>query len=143
MFFLKVHLIKMVREAGFRARKYRAKQQPEAIRQRFTDLHDTMVEQVAFKFSEITEVERKVKGIVETPPAGVTVYSIEIPFYLNVGRQIYKMCKTLTGDVLKAEVQLVLNKWASRGLNDTLLKEIARLFGIEIAVITPSPYPPA
>jgi len=122
----------MVRAAEYRQRKYEGKIDPEVVRLRIEAHRETMATQQTTVLPLLTAMEEKVKAYIESPPPGVTVYSIEIPFYLSFARQLFRLCRRTSGDVLKTEAQLVANKWASRGLNGTLLVGIAKLFGIEI-----------
>ena len=43
--------------------------------------------------------------------------------YLNFGRQLYKLSagRSIAGDSLALEAQVLLNKWAARGLNPDVL----------------------
>jgi len=123
----------MVRPARYRQASYEGKIDPDVARLRFEQHREAMVAQQTTRLSQLTAMEQLVKALIETPPTGITVYSIEIPFYLSYARQLFKIADRLSGDVLQTEAQLIANKWASRGLNGTLLIEIAKLFGITIS----------
>jgi len=130
----------LVRDPVRRAQKYERKIDADAIRLRFEAQRDFMATQQNVMLPSLTNIETAVKQIVEKPPAGITVYTWQEPFYYNVGREIFGKVRRFTGDVLKQEVQLICNKWVSRGLNSELVMKIAALFGIEITAVYPAVY---
>jgi len=117
----------MVREASRRKQKYEAKIDADVIRSRILAHKASMVEQMESRLADLATVEAEVKRVIEgdeTPP-----YGHEIPAYLNVGRELYRISKRFTGGSFTQEAEIVLDKWYARGLKDFLLEEIAKLFG--------------
>jgi len=125
----------MVREASRRGKKYEAKVDAEVLSRQTTALKPLMVKGQAEYFPAITSLEEKVKKLVEAE--GVT--TLEVRDYLNFGREIYELSRKFSQTTLQAEAQLRVNKWVSRGLDGSLLVQIAQLEGV-----TPSapPTPP-
>jgi hypothetical protein len=115
-----------VRPAVYRRAKYEKKINADVVRQRFADLKDTMVTQTDERFSELVDAENAAKGILHE--AGVP--TIDIPFYLDVVRELYRLTRRFSGPTLQAEAQLVRQKWVSRGLLDDVIVKLLRLFGI-------------
>jgi len=119
----------MVRHPAYRQRKYEAKIDADVVRSRFASLKDLMVEQTSVKFSDLADMEDGVKrNILE--PAGVP--TIQIPFYLNYARQLYRLTTKFSGQALINEAKLKIETWVARGLNRDLLVKIAEYFGIPI-----------
>ena len=117
-----------MRHPAYRLRKYEAKMDPDSIRQRFLDHKDTMVEQEEAIFGELVLVESKCKVVCET--AGVA--TIMLPWYLDFARQCYKYFKKFSGTTRLNEITYWFNHWVSRGLDGTLLAQVAELCGIRI-----------
>lgn len=116
----------MVRPQVYRQKKYEAKVDPDVVRARFSAQKDMMAEQTSAKFSDLATMEANVKAILE--PQGVA--TIQIPFYLNYARELYKLTQNFSGVTLSNEAKLKYEKWKARGLTDTILKAIAESFGI-------------
>lgn len=119
----------MTRHPAYRLRKYDAKMDPDAIRTRFLNHRDTMVEQEESIFGELALTEEKAKVVCEN--AGIS--SINIPGYLNFARQCWKYFKKFSQTTQTNEVTFWFNHWVARGLNATVLAGIAELCGVEIA----------
>jgi len=118
----------MVRDASLRKAKYEGKIDADVMRSRILALKDSMVAQVESKFADLATLEAEVKRVVEgqkTP-----VYSHLIPFYLNVGRELYRLQKRFTGSTYSSEAKISIDKWKARGLVQSVLTDIAKLFGI-------------
>jgi len=118
----------MVRHEAYRTRKYDAKIDPDAIRSRFLAHKDTMLEQVEAKFAELVLIETKAKMVCEE--AGVPTY--QIPAYLNFARQCYRISKQFTQATQINETYFRYSTWLNRGLNATILSDIARLCGVDL-----------
>jgi len=118
----------MVRDASRRKQKYEGKIDADVMRSRILALKASMVEQVESKFADLATIETEVKRVIEgqkTP-----VYSHLIPFYLNVGRELYRIQKRFTGTTFSSEAKVTLDKWKARGLSQWCLTDIAKLFGV-------------
>jgi len=122
----------MVRPSERRKEKYDAKVDGDITAKHTKALKPSMVREEAKYFSEISELEKKVKALVEAE--GVS--TIQVRDYLNFGRELYTISKRFSDVTMNAEAQLRVNKWKDRGLNSTLLVKIAFLLGLD-----PSPAP--
>jgi len=120
----------MVRSADRRKQKYEAKIDADVMRSRILALKSGMVEQVEAKFADLATLEAEVKRVVE---AQTTVYPHLIPFYLNVGRELYRLSKKFTGITFAVEGKVICDKWKARGLTSAIITEIAKLFGLTYA----------
>jgi len=120
----------MVRPASRRKEKYEAKIDADVARSRILAHKASMVEQMESASADLATMEAEVKRVVE---AQATVYSHLIPAYLNVGRQLYRLSKTFTGETFKAECKVVCDKWKAKGLTSAILIAIAKLFGYTYA----------
>ena len=117
-----------VRDPKYRTSKYAAKIDPDVIRARFEAQKDVMVEQEAAAFADLATMENTVKSIVEAE--GVS--TIEIPSYLNVGRQAYKIGKKFSGKTAQNEAMAMGALWKMRGLDEKLVDQIvAAIAGIK------------
>lgn len=109
----------MVKDAALRKRKYDASLDPKKIARNLARLKPGMVEQESVYLAQIADVERKVKHVCEA--AGVPSY--QVAQYINVGRQCYSLAKRFSGATRDGEAQNVVDHWAARGLNGTLLQQ--------------------
>jgi len=118
----------MVKKGEHRLRKYDAKVVHPVIRTRIEALKEMMVEQEAVKFTELVNLEETVKPILEE--AGIE--TIFFPFYFSYARMIYRVAGNFKGTTRDIEVQIIYEKWRARGLDATLLQDIARVLGVVI-----------
>jgi len=118
----------MVKAGWVRIEKYKHKIHPDVLRQRFDALKGIMVEQENVKLSALTSLEESVKPILEANG----VRTLQIPFYLSYARAIWKKAEKFTGSTLDLEVQFVYETWKARGLDPTILQEIASVVGVTI-----------
>jgi hypothetical protein len=118
----------MVKSADKRKAKYEAKIDADVQRSRILAQKDAMVSNAEGAMANLAQLETEVKAAIEgsTP----TIYSHEIPAYLNVGRQLWRLQNKFSGTTFAGESAAVLGKWHDRGLDDTALGLIAALFGI-------------
>jgi hypothetical protein len=117
----------MVKSAERRKQKYEAKVDADVARSRILALKDNMVANAEGYFANLAQMENEIKAAIMG--LTVTVPSIMIPAYLNVGRELWKKQQKFTGVTFAAECFLVLNKWKGRGLLYTPLAAISLLFG--------------
>lgn len=118
-----------MRNPVFRTRKYDAKMDATVIAARFAAQRDSMVEQEASAFAELSEVERKAKIVLEEQ--GISV--VQIPMYLDFARQCYKIGKNHLEATRTNEVYLKAIVWSGRGLNGVILASLAALCGTTIS----------
>jgi hypothetical protein len=65
--------------------------------------------------------------------AGVSM--IQYPFYLNFGRELWKLVGRISGEGAAVESDILAQKWSSRGLDPALLADISfNVFGIAHAL---------
>jgi hypothetical protein len=117
----------MVREQVYRQKKYEAKLTGDVVKARFDALKEVMAEQTSARFGELATIEDSVKKEI-LEPAGVP--SIQIPFYLNVARELYSKSRTFTGETFNTEATLVAQKWVARGLQKEIVNRILQKFGV-------------
>ena len=117
----------MVKSADRRKAKYEAKVDADVARSRILALKDNMVANAEGAFANLAQMEQEIKSAIMG--LAVTVPSIMIPAYLNVGRELWKKSNKFTGTTFAQEANLTLTKWKARGLVGTPLIAIALLFG--------------
>jgi hypothetical protein len=117
----------MPRSAQDRINKYENKDDADVVRSRILAQKANMVAQMNIKVADLAALETQIKAYIEgqTTP----VYGAMVPQYLNVGRELYKKSKQFGSATFELEAQIVLTKWATRGLDEGLLNGIAALFG--------------
>lgn len=118
----------MVRTADRRKAKYEAKIDADVQRSRILAQKDSMVTNAEGMFAQLAQMEQEVKVAIMN--LAITVPSIMIPAYLNVGRELWKKQQKFTGKTYNQECALTLAKWASRGLIASALTAVAALFGV-------------
>jgi len=121
----------MVRDASRRKEKYEGKIDADVMRTRITALKPSMVEQMESRSADLATLETEVKRVIEgqTTP----IYGHQIPAYLNVGRELYRISKRFSGTTFDSEAEVVLDKWKAKGLATWALKLISTLFGYTYA----------
>jgi len=119
-----------VRDEKYRRAKYEAKVDPDVVKARIAALKESMVEQTTSKFVDLVQMENSVKSYLESLTGADAVKVIEIPFYLNCARELWKAKQKFTGETLKAKADIIINKWAANGLKKTTLQGIADLLGV-------------
>jgi len=122
----------MVRSAEYRRRKYDGKIDPDVIAGRFERLAEHIRHGMADKIPSLVEIEVTIKDLCER----YGIKSIMLPWYYNVGRELFKVRIKHIGNTALADAQLVANKWATRGLNTTLIREICLMFGYDITPVS-------
>jgi hypothetical protein len=130
----------MVRKSEDRTAKYTGKIDADVMKTRVTAMRPIMISQQGSRLSELADLEVKIKAILEDPPVGITIFTYQFPAYLSYGKELYGKVRRFNAQALTKEAQLVMNKWASRGLICDILNRIASIFGIRGLVCAPSPY---
>ncbi len=77
-------------------------------------------------------VENEVKLILAE--AGTS--TIQNPFYINFGREVYKLKNKFTGAQLLNTVDITINKWVGKGLDRDTLEKIRNTV---FAIAAPAP----
>lgn len=127
----------MVKDGILRVKKYSNKFDADVVKQRFSALKDVSIELQAQHLTKIAELEDIVKKQI-LEPKGLT--TLEIKNYLLFVRALYgltqKISSGFSGETLRNQELAKRSYFVSMGLNDEILKEISRKFGID-----PKPLP--
>jgi hypothetical protein len=99
-----------------------------------TEKRPSMLQNVTNVQSLITAMELQVKQVCD----GAGVKTIQLPFYLCFGREIWKLIRAdVSGETLAIEAATLIAKWKDRGLTEAVLQAIRTdVFNVS-APITP------
>ena len=104
-----------------RIAKWNAKYDTARVKAILDELRPTMLANVTAVFPMITAMELQVKQVCD----GIGVPTIQIPFYLNFGREIWALSrKEVSGETLAIEAAVLIDKWKARGLTEAVLQGI-------------------
>ena len=104
-----------------RIAKWNAKFDTERVKGALDAMRPTMLQNVTAVFPLITAMELQVKQVCD----GSGVSTIQYPFYLNFGRQIWALSrKEVSGESLAQESAILITKWTARGLQGPVLQAI-------------------
>ena len=104
-----------------RIAKWNAKFNTERIKATLDDMRPTMLQNVTAVFPLITAMELQVKQVCDS--AGVA--TIQYPFYLNFGRELWALSrKDISGESYAQEAAILVTKWTARGLTQAVLQAI-------------------
>ena len=106
-----------------RLKRWSQKFDPDTIRNRFEQVRAVATDQVEEQFGRIVDFELAIKGRLND----IGVASILMPFYLNVGRMIYRAMTRHTGATLESEVRVIKATWTARGLDPALVDEVIKI----------------
>lgn len=109
-----------VRPSSRRIDKFKAKYDPERIKQAIESQRDGIIEQQAAKQQELVDVEIATKMILDDS----NIPTIFYPAYLNFAREIWKIRNRFAGETVKTEADIILYKWTMRQLKEDVLKRI-------------------
>ncbi|MEM5766661.1 MAG: hypothetical protein QW423_03450 [Candidatus Aenigmatarchaeota archaeon] len=136
-------LIGMVREGRLREKKYEIKFDPDIVKQRFEGLKDISIEQEKQHLVNLAEIEDIIKKQI-LEPKGLS--TLQIKDYLLFARSIYgltqKISSGFSGETLRKEELAKRLLFVTRGLDDEILKEISRNFGIDPLPLPKPPFVP-
>jgi hypothetical protein len=106
-------------DPGKRAANWEAKYNTEAVKQSLDRLRPDMSRRYQEAAAKLCIMENEVRQVLNGEAVATMLY---VP-YLNFGRQLYKLSagRSIAGDSLALEAQVLLNKWAARGLNPDVL----------------------
>jgi hypothetical protein len=109
-----------VRTTLRRIQKFKAKYDPEAIKNAIEKQLDAIIEQQTYTQSELEKIENLTKIILgeENIPTPL------IPAYLNFARQIWRIRNKFSAEILKTEADIMLYKWTRRSLKESVLVRI-------------------
>jgi hypothetical protein len=104
-----------------RIANWNAKYNTERIKATLDDKRPAMLASVTAVFPMITAMELQVKQVCD----GAGVPTIQYPFYLNFGREIWALTrKEVSGESLALEAATLIAKWKARGLTEAVLQAI-------------------
>ena len=104
-----------------RIAKWNAKFDTERIKATLDVMRPAMLANVTAVFPMITAMELQVKQVCD----GAGVPTIQYPFYLNFGREIWALTrKEVSGESLALEAATLIAKWTARGLTQAVLQAI-------------------
>jgi hypothetical protein len=104
-----------------RIAKWNAKFDTERIKGALDAMRPTMLQNVTAVFPMIAAMELQVKQVCD----GAGVPTIQYPFYLCFGREMWKLSrKDISGESLAQEAAILITKWTSRGLTQAVLQAI-------------------
>jgi len=121
----------MVRDSRLRKEKWNAKIDPNVIGKLWQNVKPIAFEEVSTGLDLLANYENKAKKIIEK--RGVPIFLH--PQYINYARELGELSKNFTGDTLNSEASNIAQKWYMRGLDPSILKDIAKEFGIDIKLI--------
>lgn len=104
-----------------RIAKWNTKFNTERIKGILDDMRPTMYANVQAVFPLLVSMETQVKQVLD----GQGVSIIDYPFYLDFGREIWRLQrKEVSGESLAIEVATLASKWVARGLSQSVLETI-------------------
>ena len=104
-----------------RIANWNAKYNTERIKATLDDKRPSMLASVTAVFPMITAMELQVKQVCD----GAGVATIQHPFYLNFGREIWALSRReVSGESLALEAAILIAKWTARGLTSAVLQGI-------------------
>jgi hypothetical protein len=116
-----------------RITKWDVKFNPTRIKEVLEQLRPNMLANVQATFPEIVAMETQVKQVLD----GEGVATIDYPFYLSFGREMWRLQRAgISGDSLAREAQVLIQKWVGRGLAQPVL-EVIRTQVFNIAPVGP------
>ena len=104
-----------------RIANWNAKYNTERIKATLDDKRPAMLASVTAVFPMITAMELQVKQVCD----GSGVSTIQYPFYLNFGRELWALSrKDISGESYAKEAAILVTKWTARGLTQAVLQAI-------------------
>jgi hypothetical protein len=104
-----------------RIAKWNAKYDTTRIKATLDELRPAMLANVTAVFPLITAMELQVKQVCD----GSGVSTIQYPFYLNFGRELWALSrKDISGESYAKEAAILVTKWTARGLTQAVLQAL-------------------
>ena len=104
-----------------RIAKWNAKFNTERVKATLDDMRPAMLANVTAVFPMITAMELQVKQVCD----GAGVATIQYPFYLCFGREMWSLTrKDISGESLAKEAAVLVAKWKARGLTEAVLQAV-------------------
>jgi len=111
-----------------RKAKFEGKIDEDVMQLRVTALKPMMVDQIAVTTAQQTRMENLVGKYLHAQD----LYGTDMHHYRNFSQELWGLTRLFTGVVLNKEASLKAEKWKARGLDETHLENVAKLFGITI-----------
>jgi len=93
----------------------------ERVNAILTEKRPTMLQNVSSVMPLIAAMELQVKQVCD----GAGVPTIQYPFYLCFGREMWKLTRAdISGESLALEAAVLVGKWKARGLTEAVLQAI-------------------
>ena len=115
-----------------RIAKWNAKFDTTRIKATLDDLRPSMAAHVAAVFPQVAEMETQVKQTLDA----LGLPTIQYPFYLNFGRELFAMTrKGISGETAAIAAQTLVDKWVARGLVQSALEAVrTQVFNISAPI---------
>jgi ABC-type amino acid transport substrate-binding protein len=121
-----------VRPASYRLEKWDKKLTGDVLSVKVSGLKEMMKRQLTVIFEAQVTVEEAVKAVLDEEGISTTQY----PFYINFGRQCYKLKNKFGGDTLKNVVNIWMQRWVADGFTQAILE---RIRDVVFAIPAPGP----
>jgi hypothetical protein len=121
-----------VRNAYRRIQKWEASLDGDALSVKVGRLKDMMKSQIEEMFPALVNMEDRVKTVLDEEGISTTQY----PFYLNFGRQCFKLVREFAGGTLINRANIVLQRWVADGFTQAILE---RIRDVVFTLVAPGP----
>jgi hypothetical protein len=91
-----------------------------------------MKSQIEEMFPALVNMEDRVKTVLDEEGISTTQY----PFYLNFGRQCFKLVREFAGGTLINRANIVLQRWVADGFTQAILE---RIRDVVFTLVAPGP----
>jgi hypothetical protein len=107
-------------DAPKRIEKWRVKTQPERVCATLKDMRNSMERNTEAAQVLLVEIETRAKQVLNSANVPTILY----PYYLNFAREIFSRMIRFSGSSLVREVNVLLEKWVARTLDQQVLERI-------------------
>ncbi len=121
-----------VRNAYRRIQKWEANMDGEALSTKVGRLKPMMLSQIEEMYPALVSMEDSVKTVLDEEGVSTTQY----PFYINFGRQCFKLSREFSGGTLINRVNIALQRWVADGFTQAILE---RIRDVVFALAAPGP----
>ncbi len=111
----------MVRNANQRINKYISKLDPEVNKERYEKLKEQMVENIIPKLVELSELDIKIKAVLDNHPDTIPTQYF---YYFSYCREIWRLRNKYCGIMLYKLISIAEAKWEAKGLNKDILEKL-------------------
>jgi len=116
---------------GERAKTWEIKTKPELLHPVLSSRHEQMAESIKESFITIDEVYERVAKILDRE--GIIAQARLL--YRSYAEELWKLAQRYSGQTLRNQAGAVYSTYFRYGLDATILREIARMFNIEIPLV--------